>query len=93
LKPTRNGLPSPIIAANHFRAKIGFIMPANPPSAADATFSASFFRPGIGWQPMTSVRDIGRDGIMPTIDIDLTSVAGATAAQDWTSWVAPRIEG
>lgn len=53
---------------------------------------------------LSRTHDIGRDGIVIPLDVDLTLVlgatklrlrveAGATAAQDWAVWVNPRIEG
>ncbi|MET0238226.1 MAG: PASTA domain-containing protein [Kibdelosporangium sp.] len=96
-------LPAPIIAGDRFRAKIGFIAVANPPSAGDATFIVSVIKNGVA-TTVSTTRDTGRDGNMPVLSIDLTPHAGATgirlrvnagadAAQDWASWIAPRIEG
>jgi hypothetical protein len=96
-------LPAPIIAGDRFRAKIGFIAVANPPSAGDATFIVSVIKNGVV-TPISTTRDTGRDGNMPVLNIDLTPHVGATgirlrvnagadAAQDWASWVGPRIEG
>jgi hypothetical protein len=96
-------LPAPIIAGDRFRAKIGFIAVANPPSAGDATFIVSVIRNGVA-TTISTTRDTGRDGEMPVLNIDLTPHAGATgirlrvnagadSAQDWASWVGPRIEG
>jgi hypothetical protein len=96
-------LPAPIIAGDRFRAKIGFIAVASPPSAGDATFIVSVIKNGVATQ-ISTTRDTGRDGEMPVLNIDLTPHVGATgirlrvnagadAAQDWASWVGPRIEG
>lgn len=96
-------LPTPIIAGDRFKAKIGFIAVTKPPSAGDATFVVSVVRGG-AVATVATVHDTGKDGNMPVLNVDLTPHAGATqirlrvnagpdAAQDWASWVNPRIEG
>ncbi len=97
-------LPAPLKAGDHFRATVGFIAVANPPSAGEADFVVLAVLPGGAVREMGRTHDLGSDGILRSIDIDLSSAAGATkvrlrveagatSAQDWASWVAPRVEG
>jgi hypothetical protein len=92
-------LPRAIIAGDHFRAKVGFIAVASPPSKGAGTFKVI-----VNGTTLAPVSDSGSDGVLRTIDVDLTRFAGATSlklhvdagsdsSQDWMSWVAPRIEG
>jgi hypothetical protein len=93
-----------VIAGDHFKATVGFMAVASPPSAGAGTFSVVVIRPNGTTATVASVFDTGKDGVMRAINADLTPYAGATrirlhvdagpdAAQDWMSWVAPRIEG
>ena len=97
-------LDAPVIAGDRFRATVGFLAVAAPPSAGNATFRVSAVTAGGARVPLTSVSDTGADGVLRTIDIDLTSVVGAQAivlrveagtssSQDWAVWVAPRVSG
>ena len=97
-------LPTPIAAGDHFRATVGFIAVANPPSAGDAEFVVVAVFPNGAVKELSRTHDIGRDGVLVGIDDDLSSAVGATkirlrveagasSAQDWASWVAPRVEG
>jgi hypothetical protein len=97
-------LPSPIIAGDHFRARIGFIKCQNLSQVGAVQFTVSVIMPGGSVRQVTSVGDTGNNGQMPVIDVDLTPFVGATqvrllvdagadSSQDWASWVAPRIEG
>lgn len=87
-----------------FRTTIGFVQPQQPPSAGDAEFVVvAIF--GNGATPeLSRTHDIGRDGIVIPLDVDLTPAlgatklrlrveTGATSAPDWEVWVNPRIEG
>jgi hypothetical protein len=97
-------LPRPIAAGDKFKAQVGFIPPCCAPSAGDATFLLYVVRPNGQSVLVKSVHDVGKDGVMPAFTADLSPYAGATkiqlmvqagpdAAQDWASWIAPRIEG
>jgi hypothetical protein len=91
-----------VIAGDHFRAKVGFIRCAV--LVGDVTFTVQAIMPNGSAVTVATVHDNAQDGVMPPIDVDLTPQAGATkirlrvdagatAAQDWATWVAPRIEG
>jgi hypothetical protein len=95
-------LPAPIIAGDHFRAKIGFIRCAV--LAGDAYFSVTVIRPNGTSAQVANVHDIASDDIMPLIDVDLTPYVGSTkialrvtrngnTGQPWATWAAPRVEG
>ena len=97
-------LDAPVIAGDRFRATVGFLAVASPPSAGDVTFRVSAVTAGGARVPLTSVTDTGADGVLRSIDLDLTPVVGAQAivlrveagsgsAQDWAVWVAPRVSG
>ncbi|RSM47408.1 PASTA domain-containing protein [Amycolatopsis balhimycina DSM 5908] len=94
-------LPRPIAAGDHFRSKIGFVW-CNPNEAGDATFVVSVIGPGGAATDVARVRDTSADRVMRQIDADLSAHAGATqirlrieagasAGQDWASWIGPRI--
>jgi hypothetical protein len=97
-------LPSPIIAGDHFRSKVGFIKCQNLGQIGRVNFSVRVIRPNGAEIEVARVADAGADGIMRTIDVDLTAHVGSTriklrvddtgdSQQDWASWIAPRIEG
>jgi hypothetical protein len=95
-------LPAPVIAGDHFRSRIGLLEPQPPPSNGDVTFIVSVVMPGGGVIEIHRERNVGPDGILGTIDIDLTQYAGATgirlradagatATQDWACWISPTL--
>lgn len=96
-------LPRAVVAGDRFKATVGFMAVASPPSAGGGTFVVSVVRNG-ATTVITTVPDSASDGVLRPINVDLTPYAGATqvkfrfnagptAAQDWASWVGPRIEG
>jgi hypothetical protein len=97
-------LPAPVIDGDHFRATIGFLAVAQPPSVGDATFTVQAVLPGGPVVSLAAQYDTAADGIMHNLDVDLTPVrgarvlrlrvdAGASDHQDWAVWVRPRVEG
>jgi len=92
-------LPAPIRKGDRFISGVGFIAGAN----AEVDF-AVWVNGGPLQRPeqVVSIHD-ATDGIVRRLDVDLSRFAGATelqlavyagptAAQDWATWVAPRIE-
>ncbi|MEV4312496.1 PASTA domain-containing protein [Actinocrispum sp. NPDC049592] len=97
-------LPRPIAAGDHFKATVGFIPPCCAPSAGDVTFLFYVVKPNGQSVLVQSIHDTGADGVLRTFNADLSPYAGSTkiqlmvqagasAAQDWASWIQPRIEG
>ncbi|PBC75976.1 hypothetical protein BX265_0672 [Streptomyces sp. TLI_235] len=97
-------LPVPVVPGDRFKTTVGFMMVANPPSAGDAYFVVQAVFANGATLELSRTHDLGRDGVMHPVDVDLTPAAGATAirlraeaagseGQDWCSWVNPRIEG
>ncbi|MCE7011219.1 PKD domain-containing protein [Kibdelosporangium philippinense] len=95
-------LSRPVIAGDRFRATVGF-MSVQGGSAGSGTFIVSIIKGGAA-TTIATVNDSASDGVMRPINVDLTPHAGATgirfrfnagasAGQDWASWVGPRIEG
>ncbi|WP_370964380.1 PASTA domain-containing protein [Amycolatopsis sp. cg9] len=95
-------LPRPIVAGDHFRSKIGFVW-CNPGEAGDATFVVSVIGPDGTVTDVARLRDTSADQVMHQLDVDLSAHAGATklrlrieagasAGQDWASWIGPRID-
>jgi hypothetical protein len=95
-------LPDPIAAGDHFRAQVGFIAVASPPSAGNADFVVLAVFPNDAVKEMSRTHDVGSNQTLIPIDVDLSSAAGATkvrlrvdagatSAQDWASWVAPTV--
>lgn len=89
----------PIENGDRFKAQVGFLKGA---TAGQAEFVVSSNHGG-SEIVLAQVPDSGNDGVLKTIDVDLSQAAGArlvvltvkagpTAAQDWAVWVAPRIE-
>ncbi|CAM4283637.1 PASTA domain-containing protein [Kibdelosporangium persicum] len=96
-------LPRAVVAGDRFKATVGFMAVASPPSAGGGTFVVSVVKNG---SPVTvaTVPDSASDKALRQINVDLTPHAGANqirlrfnagpkSDQDWASWVAPRIEG
>jgi PASTA domain len=97
-------LPAPVIDGDHFRATIGFLAVAQPPSVGDATFSVQAVLPGGQVATLAQQFDRADDGTLRDLDVDLSPVrgarvirlrvdAGASDHQDWAVWVRPRVEG
>jgi hypothetical protein len=97
-------LPSPIIAGDHFRARIGFVALASGTSVGAATFVVQAVHPGGATTTFVEQFDTAADGKLVDLDADLTAAAGAQvirlrvnagpdSSQDWAVWLAPRVEG
>ncbi|WP_031077772.1 InlB B-repeat-containing protein [Streptomyces sp. NRRL S-118] len=97
-------LPVPVVPGDRFKARIGFMAVAEPPSAGEADFVVSAVFANGSTVELSRTHDVGRDGVMYQLDVDLAAAVGATgirlraeatgsSAQDWCSWVNPRIEG
>ncbi|EFC85051.1 PKD domain-containing protein [Parafrankia sp. EUN1f] len=96
-------LPQAIVDGQRFRAQIGFVK-AQQGNVGRVLFSVKAVYPdGRVSASLVSREDIQSDGYMPTVDVDLSGVSGATAivirvdalgdaAQDWAAWVNPRVE-
>jgi len=97
-------LPEPIKAGDRFKAKVGFLKGAG----GEVTFEVSYYwgnpdTPGSGLRSVATKIDSGSDGLLRTIDADLTSAAGVkniylevdagpSSGQDWAVWVEAYIE-
>ena len=97
-------LPEPIQAGDRFKAKVGFLKGAG----GEVTIEVSYYwgnpdTPGSGLRSVATKIDSGSDGLLRTIDADLTSAAGVkniyldvdagpSSGQDWAVWVEAYIE-
>jgi len=71
-------LPSPIIAGDHFRSRVGFIKCQNLGQIGHVNFSVRVIRPNGTETVVASVADVGIDGVMHNIDVDLSAFVGST---------------
>jgi hypothetical protein len=93
-------LPGPIKAGDRFKAKVGFLAGAG----GAVEFVVAAMGGSLGSVPVAvSVEDTATDGMLKTIDADLTPLAGGavirllvdageSSGQDWAVWVEARIE-
>jgi hypothetical protein len=96
-------LPEPIVDGQRFLATVGFVKARGGNVGAVTFIVQAGFANGSVSAPLVSQYDVQADGRMPHLDVDLSSVRGATnlllrveagamADQDWAAWVDPRIE-
>jgi hypothetical protein len=92
-----------IVSGEHFTAKIGFLAKEDGTcGAGNAKFQLNYKEAGV-LKPLGEWTDTC-DGILKSIDVDLTSIAGknvqialavlanGAADQDWAVWIAPQIK-
>jgi hypothetical protein len=92
-----------IVSGEHFTAKIGFLAKDDGTcGAGNAKFQLNYKEAGV-LKPLGEWTDTC-DGILKSVDVDLTSLAGKNvqialavlangpADQDWAVWIAPQIK-